>query len=371
MDFETRGGLVKVLFLAPNIRVPGTHGGSTHVLEVFSHLRKKCEDVMLIARRGSAGKGVVPVGIGSPPVVKWVLPAFYLPLVIRAAKRFGPDVIYERFSAYGLGAMLKTVLRKPLVTMVLDQDMHPLSLQLADKIVTTRPELIPSRYQYKTERVFWGFNPARFHPEVKGDHILKAYKLEGHYIVGYAGGFYPWHGLEVLPDVAEILKRHDVKFLLVGDGKVRKKLEEEVRHRGLEDSFVFTGRVPYERVPEYIAACDICFAVYDPSGHPEMKKTGRLLFDPLKVFEYLGMGKAVITTDSPNIRELYSDGVHLRMVPPGNAESIARVIEEILSDRDKAAAMAFRGREVTCEKFTWDRHVDHLLNVFREVRGGF
>mgnify|MGYP000170984007 CR=1 FL=1 len=357
---------MRILYVAPNILVPGTNGGSTHVTEVSRALRRFGE-VLVLARRGSHGPGVVPLGFGNPPVLRRLLPYLYYPTALRLAREFRPDVIYERFSALGLGALLKRALGVPMVTAVLDYSLSPLSLRLADRLVATVPAIVPEAGRHKTVRVSWGANVEHFRPDVDGAAVRRRLGLEGREVVGYTGAFYHWHGLDRLVEVVGRLDRPGLRVLMVGDGEERGRVEARVRAAGLAGRFVFTGRVPYAEVPAYVAACDVCLAAYEPERHEATRRLGTLVFDPLKIFEYLAAERPVIVSRSANLEELFADGEHVKMVRAGDARDLAEAIRGLLDDPEGARRMARRGRERVLERFTWQRHAEQLHGLFAEL----
>jgi glycosyltransferase involved in cell wall biosynthesis len=280
-------------------------------------------------------------------------------------------VIYERASAGALGVMLGAALRIPVVTMVLDENVSWLSLRGARRIVATAPQLVPARFRDKLERVSWGANVDRFRPEADGASVRRSLGFSpDDVVVGYSGAFYPWHGLETLVDAAALVL-HDprgqrVRYLLVGDGKVRDAIARRIAERDLSKGFRLTGRVSYQEVPRYIAACDLCVAPFDPGSDPVMRKRGMFL-DPLKVFEYLAAGKPTITIDSANLRALFDDRTHVILTPPGDAARLAAVIGELGNDPELRDRLGRAGRAVTVERYSWQAHVDQLERVFESV----
>jgi len=357
---------MRILYVAPNILVPGTNGGSTHVTEVSRALRRFGE-VLVLARRGSRGPGVVPLGFGNPPALRHLLPYLYYPTALRHAREFRPDVIYERSSALGLGALLKRALGVPMVTGVLDGSLSPRSLRGADRLLATLPAIVPEAGRSRTVRVSWGANVEHFRPDVDGNAVRRRLGLEGREVVGYAGAFYRWHGLDRLVEAVGQLDRPGLRVLMVGDGEVRRRVEARVRAAGLAERFVFTGRVPYAEVPAYVAACDVCVAAYEPERHEATRRFGTLVFDPLKVFEYLAAERPVIVSRSANLEELFADGEHVKMVRPGDARDLAEAIRSLLDDPQEARRMARRGRERVLERFTWQRHAEQLHGLFVEL----
>jgi glycosyltransferase involved in cell wall biosynthesis len=289
---------MRVLFVASNIACPGTNGGSTHVTEVVTRLRRT-DDVLLIARQGSTLAGTL--AIGSPvPRAGFRQPAALL-LLRRAwpsVRDFRPDVVYDRGSSFGLGSALGRLTGAPVVYMVLDTHQTRFALATAARIITTLPPLVPDRYAEKVTQVHWGAATDRFHPDIDGQPIRHQLGIASdRIVVCYTGGFYRWHGLELLVSAAARLRALPLTFLLVGAGQRLDAIRHDVQREGLDDRFVFTGAIAYDQVPAYVAAADICAAPYQPALSSGFKRHGQFTYEPLKVFEYLAAGKATITID--------------------------------------------------------------------------
>lgn len=362
---------MRILFVAPNILLPGANGGSTHVTEVVAALREH-HDVLVLARRGSTAPGSVEVGGKlAPGPLRYLLPLLQLPTALAAARAFRPDAIYERFSAFGLGPILGKRLGVPVVSMVLDRSATLTTYAGADRLITTAPHLVPDRYRHKVRRVTWGANVDRFHPSIPGAPMRTTLGLRhDDFVIGYAGAFYAWHGLDDLVEVIASLHRDPraarFKVMLVGDGSTKPEVEALVRQRGLEDRFIFTGRVPYEDVPRYLAACDVCTALYDPSRHPELRRDG-MFFDPLKVFESLAMGKPTLTLDSANMRMLFEHETHALLLPPGARGPQAQALLRLAEDPALRERLAQQGRALVCERYSWTAHATELTHLFQDL----
>ena len=108
-------------------------------------------------------------------------------------------------------------------------------------------------------------------------------------------------------------------------GPYYKETEEKVSAAGIADSFIFTGPIQYEQVPKYMNAGDVLVAPYNPErieSTEQVRKHG--LGSPLKVFEYMAVGKPMITTDVKPISDPIEDGVTGYLVPPGTQTPWAR-----------------------------------------------
>ncbi|HKP59155.1 MAG TPA: glycosyltransferase family 4 protein [Polyangiales bacterium] len=359
---------MRVLFVASNIESPGANGGSTHVTEVVSHLREQ-DDVLLIARHDSTLPQTLAIGVKTP--IPGLRRANALRLALRAypeVKRFAPEVIYERGSSFGLGALLGRALSVPTLMMLLDEHRTRLSLRTASRVIATRADLVPPEFRSKLRLVRWGANTRAFNPEVDGGPLRAQLGIgKEKLVVGYTGGFYSWHGLEELVESAKSLADLPVVFLLVGEGQRRAAIEKLVASAGLTERFVFTGRVPYERVPEYIAACDICVAPFNPARHGHYGRTGEFIYDPLKVFEYMAMAKPVLTLRASNIEAMFQDDRELLLTGPGDPAELSRKLRELLTDPARRKRLGDAARAAVVASYSWSSHANELRGLFREI----
>ena len=360
---------MRILVVATDIVLPGRHGGSTHVRELVDHLGQHGE-TLLLASRGSSGPGIAPVGRAMrrfPAAMRHVDAVRTFLDAGQAVDEFQPDVIYERCTSYGTGAMLARERGLPLLSMVLDRRYSWLSLMQASRIVATDPSaVVPASVRHKAVKVSWGANEGRFHPGIDGRAARERYGLGDAFVVGYAGTFRPWHGVDVLVRAVSRLQDQSIRVLLIGDGPGRAEIESQIAAAGLEDRFVFTGAVEYGEVPELLAAADICVAPFEPRFHKGSRGSGFVL-DPLKVFEYLALGKPAITVRERNIEALFTDGEDLLLTTPGSDSQLADAIVRFEEDRHFAASTAKSGRNKVLAKHTWDAHAKQLVGLFDEM----
>jgi glycosyltransferase involved in cell wall biosynthesis len=148
-------------------------------------------------------------------------------------------------------------------------------------VASTRIHVIPN-----------GINPEQFAGHVDGSEIRKRLKLERKLVLGFTGFIREWHGLDRIIDlVAGDTPEAHRHLVVVGDGPARSALEQQVKRLGIADRVTFTGIVPRSEIPSFVAAFDIAL---QPAvvGYAS----------PLKLFEYLALGRAVIAPDQGNIR---------------------------------------------------------------------
>lgn len=357
---------MRLLFVAPNISVPGTNGGSTHVTEVVAGLRRH-HDVLLAARWGSRGPDTLGIGLNAR--------ASFAPLHAAAiypfARRFRPEAIYERFSARGAGVLLGRALGIPVISMVLDTDVSPLTLKGSARLITTAPHLVPEQYQHKVVRVSWGANIERFRPDDSAFALRRELGYDdSDFLLVYTGAFYHWHGLDILVRAVAELERSGragaLKVLLVGDGQMRREIEALTDELALRHRIRFIGVVPYVEVPRYVNIADACTAVYDPSRNVSLAQHG-MFFDPLKIFEYLACGKPTLILDTDNMRAIFEHDRHAHLVTAGSVPALAQAIERMMSDAELRQRLGSEGRELVRSRYSWQAHADHLGQLFAEV----
>ena len=357
---------MRILMVASDVKLPGDHGGSTHVAELFAGLSRRAE-ALLLARADSSGHGIVPLGnsLRRGEVRRHLDAARLLPRALDVARDFAPDVIYERCSSYGLGALLSLATGAPLLTMVLDERYSWLSLLCARYLVATQLELIPSRVRHKGVQVHWGANAQRFSAEIDGGRARSELGFQAdEFVVAYAGSFKKWHGLTLLADVAARPESSAMRFLMIGDGPCRQELELLLGRRGLLERFSFLGSLAYDEVPSRLAAADACVAPFDPEEHTPSRLHGGFVLDPLKVFEYLALNKPTVTIRAKNLTAIFEDREHLLFYEPRDAAGLTQALTWISQQRREAAAMASRGHALVLQKYTWQAHADHLLRLF-------
>jgi glycosyltransferase involved in cell wall biosynthesis len=369
---------VKVLYVASDQRVPGTTGGSVHVLEVAGGLARRGHEVDVVVRAGDdaarpAFPGVRWHGVSWTPGHRFF--RFRAEGAVRAvAEKALPDVVIERYYNFGGEGIATATARgipgvlevnSPLVD-------HPGSLKAkldaamvvrpmkryreamardAAALVAPIPEIVPDFARARTEIVTWGANVEAFSPERRDPAARAGLGIpEGAVAVLFSGSFRPWHGVAVLEKAARLLHhRPDLYFVLAG-GDVTGP-GEGYRGRRL-------GSVPYDAMPAVVAACDIGVAPYDTARLPQL--TLGFFWSPLKIFEYMASGLPTVTIDRPPLGEVVRDGgegLHFREADP---QALAAVLERLADDAVLRRRMGESARARVVALYSWDRHCAQL-----------
>jgi glycosyltransferase involved in cell wall biosynthesis len=141
----------------------------------------------------------------------------------------------------------------------------------------------------------------------------------------FSGALRPWHGIDTIAEAWGLLGRTGPRLRVIGDGPGRQLMEEI----GAE----LTGAVPHEQVASLLASSHIGLAPYSADA-PDY-------FSPLKLFEYLAAGLAVVGADIPGIRDVVGDD-GAALIPPGDAGLLAETVAMLATSEQERRASARR-----------------------------
>jgi glycosyltransferase involved in cell wall biosynthesis len=189
----------------------------------------------------------------------------------------------------------------------------------------------------KIEIIHNGINTAPFEQALQTDMpaaktCLDFIKKEGTTLVGTVARLVPQKGIRHLIRAAAILSgRHPhLRFVIIGDGPMRGYLEDLAQRLGMQGKVFFTGQM--EDVPLLMPMLDI-FVL--PSCSEGLSLT---------VLEALAASRPVVASRTGGIPEIITHDRTGKLVPPGDSQALARAIEELISDPDRAGEMAARGQ---------------------------
>lgn len=244
------------------------------------------------------------------------------------------------------------------------------AVQRAAAVVSVCPEILrwmQEHWEIQESRcrvIRNGVDPERFRPlDAAATRRELGLEESGSY-VGFVGGFFPWHGLETLIEAVPLVlhKVPGTRFLLIGDGCQRSALEARVREMGLAHAIRFVGRVEFEEVPRWIAACDLCVVLH--------KATRSYPGDSMKLWEYLACGRPVVATAGPGYGETVETIGCGLSVKPNDPQDVAWSLAYLLADAGARVRMGQRGRDAVLHEHTWDVRASILDALFRGLPHG-
>jgi glycosyltransferase involved in cell wall biosynthesis len=164
--------------------------------------------------------------------------------------------------------------------------------------------------------------------------------------VFFFGSFLPLHGVDVVVEAANIIRKEDpsVRFQLIGSGQTLSKVKSLAFELGL-DTIEFENWLPQSLLSQRIASADICLGIF---GRTE--KACRVV--PHKIFQAMGMKKPVITAHTPAVEEFFSHRENIFICEEPGPESLARAILELKKDASLRNKIARAGYELVREKYS-------------------
>ena len=180
-----------------------------------------------------------------------------------------------------------------------------------------------------------GIDLGRFYPHTPNKRIIGKYRIPNKPVVTYVGRLDGEKDIDVLIWAAEIIsQKHDVHFLLVGDGKVKKDLQKLVKKLDLGKRFTFTGRVS-DRELEELQNVGSVFAMPSPTE-----------LQSLATLEAMACGKPIVAVDAGALPEICQDGANGLIVESKNILEMADKISMLLSDKKLAQKYGDKSQEI-------------------------
>jgi PEP-CTERM/exosortase A-associated glycosyltransferase len=209
-----------------------------------------------------------------------------------------------------------------------------------------------------------GVDSSRFVPVERDVELAQELGLDGKTVIGYVGSVLDYEGIGLLIEAVAGLATHrsDFKVLIVGDGAERVQFERLSIELGLRHLITFTGRVPHHEVERYYSLVDI-------APFPRLPLPVTEMVSPLKPFEAMAMGKAVVASDVRALTEIVNDGVTGLLHAKGDARDLAHKLEVLLDDRGLAASLGEAGRRWVRAERDWSVISDRISQVYLSLGG--
>jgi glycosyltransferase involved in cell wall biosynthesis len=230
----------------------------------------------------------------------------------------------------------------------------------ADKVVVINEGLREYAIQMgarpeKTCVIRAGIDHERFGSHIDGRMVRQRYGIAEHEtVLFFMGWLYQFSGLkEVVAELAKLGGEDlGVKLLIVGDGDAFEELQSMRTDLGLENCVTLAGKQPYKRVPEFIAAADVCLL---PAYNNKIMRD----IVPIKMYEYMAMGKPVIATRLPGImKEFGTDNGVLYVERP--EDSLGKALDVM-----KAGTIEAHGEKA--RQFVRDNDWGTVVDQFEKV----
>jgi glycosyltransferase involved in cell wall biosynthesis len=202
-----------------------------------------------------------------------------------------------------------------------------------------------------------GFKPALFDPD-----RFEKHPANGTFRLFYHGGLSLSRGIGSLVLAAKVLKDNGmpVDLTLIGNCVDGGALLDIIKGHGLQRICRILAPVPYEQVPRLIKDCDLPVI-------PLPDFVGWRVSSPIKLIEYMAMGKSMVVTDIPAHRAVLGDSDFAFYSEDSRPESLAGAIQKAYQKRGDLDSLGRKAREMALDGYSWGRQAERLLAFFQSV----
>ena len=187
-------------------------------------------------------------------------------------------------------------------------------------------------------------------------------KLGENPVVGYIGSLRELEGVDLTADAVALLREQgiDAKLFVLSSEVGQSELLAHCEKIGIGEHAHIEGPVPHEQVAPFYELIDV-FVV----SRPDARVTR--LVTPLKPFEAMRSGRALVMSDLPALAEIVEDGKTGRLYPAGDAKSLADRIRELLEDESQRSAMGAAAAEWVASERTWSKVIEGTTEVYQRL----
>lgn len=292
-----------------------------------------------------------------------------------------PDFIYDRYITFNVGCVLAAKIQKTPLFLEVNA---PLALERSEQpderlylkkiafamelwacsnafktIVVSTPlkEYLVSQGVSESHIVVMpnGVNTKKFYSHEKNQQLAHQLGiLDNVTVIGFTGVLRHWHGLEMLIEAFShiVTTEHETMLVIVGDGPIRTELDGQINRLGLNEKVIITGRIAYDDVPKYVNLFDIA-----------VSPKATFYASPMKVVEYMALGKAVVVPDSLNFKDVIDDKINGVVFSLKDSEALQAALEEMITNVQKRKKIGQAALLKVNERLNWICNAKDVCNL--------
>ena len=203
-----------------------------------------------------------------------------------------------------------------------------------------------------------------FHDDTEFKKIRNLYGIpKDSKIVLFVGHINEWHGIDYLVRCSKKIlnKIPNTCFLIVGDGDAKEKNIKLAHKLSVHDNFHFIGKIPYDEVPKIINMSDICVAPFI------YQRNNSLGISPVKMYEYMACGKAVVVSNIKGVSELINESGAGITVKSEDINELAVGIMSLLKNENLRTQLGYKGRDYVEKHYSWKCTAQKISDIFKEM----
>jgi glycosyltransferase involved in cell wall biosynthesis len=370
--------MAKIVYLSSST-IPSRTANSVHVMKMCQAFADNGHDVELVA----PDKSFVAADGAETFAFYAVRPVFKLTKLSRSKRRWGmlqyaykaarhaqrarPDLVYGRdvqacyqaalrglpvvLEVHDLSSVRRGLHQRVAFSMLVRAStfryLVAISRALADDVVALYPRLA-GRVRVAHDGADPVVNHDRRAVFGTGSAVLRA---------GYIGNIYPGRGLELLEEIARRLAWLELHVV----GRWDAKLKTGNRDRALPANIRLHGFLPYANAERVRTACDVLLAPYQREVRTHGGSDTSRWMSPLKLFEYMAAGKAIVCSDLKVLREVLEHDKTAWLCPPDDIEAWCAALTALRDDAELRRRLGDSAKKAFLLSHTWKSRAAAVL----------
>jgi len=364
--FRTRGTGAEAVHIAGIVRAFEGMGHGVILSSPTGADPRRTAGTSPFAEPGTSTRGWLGRLIFEALEIGYNIPAFFRNLGL--VRRHGCGMIYERHAFFLFStALVAGLMGRPLVVevneligdpRVREQPVFAGLARWSDRFVFKRARLIVTVSPHLRRRVLeYGITEERV---VVAPNAISARELEApartisfglpasNFLLGFVGWLVEWHRLDFVIDALAAPEFARVVLVVIGEGPLRGRLEEQARERGVR--IHFHGPLPHADIPAALRAMDACVVPHSNAYR-----------SPIKLFEFMAQERPILAPRTEPIETVVRDGEEALLFAPLEVESFRRALLKLLNSKALCDSLGRAARRAVEEKHTWEGNAVRIM----------
>jgi len=207
-----------------------------------------------------------------------------------------------------------------------------------------------------------GVDPSQYESLPSSVEARRQLGLDDKLTVGFTGHIYPGRGADLLFELA--VRMPEFNFLWVGGTPDEVSYWRNQLAEAGASNVTMTGFIENSRLPLYQAAADVLLMPYGRSISASSGQDIAVVINPMKMFDYMAAGRAIVSSDLPVIHEVLDEN-NAVFCEPGNVDAWEHALRDLFADEPRRLTLAAQARK-DISKYTWAARTKRALEGFGE-----
>lgn len=304
----------------------------------------------LAARLRAAARGLTMIHCGR------ALPEGFAAWLCRCAG--GP-----RYAVWAHGEDIAMALTSRELTLLMRRVYAGAEVTFANSANTRRMLLELGIAADRIEIVYPGVDTQRFRPDIDATEIRRRLTPNGETLLLSVGRLQTRKGHDLMIQAVRVLVRgqhRSLRYVIVGDGSERSRLEALVDDCGVRECVTFVGEVSVDMLPQYFAACDV-FVLPNRVDQGDVEGFG------IVFLEAAASGKPAVGGNSGGVPEAVADGVTGLLVSGTDVDELAATVGRLMDSEPLRRSLGEAGRARTVREFGWEAAAERVSATHRRL----